>query len=167
MGIAIAMLYRADRGHWSLMLLATVPLALWIYLGESGRNSVLVGLSLAFIILPVARLEAQGRLSIPPLLTFLGAASYSIYLAHVVCVSAAARLVEGRPYWLITSFTAAAGIAGGLAYYFIVERSLLRVAPGDRRHQRLTGEEPLPAAFSEVVEASPRSSVRRPKRPKA
>lgn len=163
MGMAIAILYRKGFGHWWLMLFAPFPAALWIYLGSSSANSVLVGLALALVILPVARLEAEGHLTIPRALTFLGAASYSIYLAHVVCVSAASRLVRGDSYWVITLVAAAVGIAGGLAYYFLVERRILRVAPGDRRHERLTGEEPPERSPSQPEEASPQSSAHHPK----
>ena len=149
MGIAIAMLYRAGHGHWGLFLLAPIPFAVWLWLGAERDWSVLVGLSLALIILPLTQLEAQGRFKVPALLTFLGAASYSIYLAHGMGVSLAARLVRNRPYWMVATATIATGVALGLAYFFIVERTVLRVAPGDKRRQRLTGEEPpLPTSSS-------------------
>lgn len=152
MGIVIAMMYRAGRGHWLIMLLAPLPFAAWVLLGGAREWSVLVGLSLAFLILPLAQLEAEGRLKVPYVLTFLGAASYSIYLAHNLCISVIARVVRGEPYWIVASTAVGAGVTGGIFYYFIIERQLLRVAPGDRRHQRLTGEEP------EVTGRPPQSS---------
>jgi exopolysaccharide production protein ExoZ len=155
MGVGIAVLYRSGRGHWSMLLLAPFPLLLWIALGAKPEWSVLVGASLALIILPLARMETSGRLKIPAILTFLGAASYSIYLAHAFSISLAARLVRGEPYWVVAIATAAFGLLGGLAYFFIVERPLLRVAPGDRRRQRLTGEEaPTPNLQKVVVQPS-------------
>jgi len=142
MGIGIAVAYRARGGHPALLMFAPFPFILWILLGASRDWSVLVGLSFALIILPIAQMEANGRFTVPRLLTFLGAASYSIYLAHDLFISIAARLFRDQPYWLVLAGTAAAGLAGGLVYFFVVERPALRIAPGDRRHQRLTGEEP-------------------------
>jgi len=103
---------------------------------------VLVGLSLALTMLPVAQLEERGRFTVPRALTFLGAASYSIYLAHGLAISVAARAVRGLPYLAVVGATMLAGVAGGIIYHLLVERRLLRLAPGDRRHERLTGEEP-------------------------
>ncbi len=76
-------------------------------------------------------------------------------------------LLEGNSYAFMVAVNVVWGIGIGLLYYWLVERPLLRVARNDPRHERLTGAEPLPAALSEVLEASPRSSKRRPKRPKA
>jgi peptidoglycan/LPS O-acetylase OafA/YrhL len=142
MGIAAAVLYRRRRGHPALFVLAPVPLILWLMLGADRDWSVLVGLSFALIILPVAQLERQGRFKVRYGLTFLGAASYSIYLAHGLAISATGRLFHDQPYWLVAIATAIAGVSAGIAYFMILERPLLRVAPGDRRHERLTGEEP-------------------------
>jgi peptidoglycan/LPS O-acetylase OafA/YrhL len=146
MGVAIAILYRAGRGHVAWLLLSPIPLVIWILLGMQRNQSVLVGLALAMAMLPVAQLEEKGRLKVPSALTFLGAASYSIYLAHGVAISAISRLFRDMPYWLVAGGTMIAGVAAGLAYFFAVERPLLRLAPGDKRHQRLTGEELRQAA---------------------
>lgn len=146
MGISVAILYRSHRGHPALLLLAVVPFTVWLLLGASRDWSVLVGLALAFTILPVAQLEAEGRFKVPYFLTFLGAASYSIYLAHGTAISLAARVLHGQVYLLLLPGTVAAGVVGGLIYFFAVERPTLRVAPGDKRHQRLTGEEPVQPA---------------------
>jgi peptidoglycan/LPS O-acetylase OafA/YrhL len=141
MGIVLAVLYREERGDARLLLLAPLPFIAWLVLGAQRDWSVLVGLSLALVILPVARLESEGRLKIPYVLTFLGAASYSIYLVHGVAISAVARLGRDQPYWLVATSCAIVGVTAGIAYFFLFERPVLRVAAGDRRHQRLTGEE--------------------------
>jgi exopolysaccharide production protein ExoZ len=145
MGISVAVLYRAGRGHYALLLAAIAPFSFWIFLGSRPDWSVLVGVAFAFVILPVTRLEHDGHLKIPRSLTFLGAASYSIYLVHAPAISAIARLFRGQSYGLIVISMAVAGLAAGLLYFFIVERTALRIAPGDRRRQRLTGEEGPPS----------------------
>lgn len=144
MGAATAMLYRAGRGHIAWLLLSPIPLLIWIMLGAPRDYSVLVGLALAMAMLPVAQLEEKGRFKVPHALTFLGGASYSIYLAHGIAMSAIARLFRDMPYWVIAGGTMLAGLAAGLAYFYAVERPLLYRAPDDRRQQRLTGEEPQP-----------------------
>ena len=140
-GIVAAVLYRKRRGRPGFLLVAALPVAGWIALGADRDWSILVGLSLALVMLPIAQLEAEGRFKVPHLLSFLGAASYSIYLAQGLGIAAIARLLVHEPYWLVASGTTAAALATGLAYFFLIERPVLRIAPGDRRHQRLTGEE--------------------------
>ncbi len=65
----------------------------------------------------------------PYFLTYLGAASYSIYLAHGVAISAIGRLFHDLPYWVVAGGTTLAGLAAGLAYFYAVERPVLRLAP--------------------------------------
>jgi peptidoglycan/LPS O-acetylase OafA/YrhL len=80
-------------------------------------------------------LERSGRLAGPTWLLPPGAASYSIYLSHVVAASAlmwgAIQLNGGAlGAEAMALLLAAAGIAGDFAYHFVVERPTLRVVRG-------------------------------------
>lgn len=114
MGIAAYLAVR--RGWQSPLLLAfsTVPLMIWLFLGATRELSPLVGLAFA-IALPAALRWKQTPFQ------QLGAASYSIYLAHGLAISIAARI------WPIPFVLLIAGVVGGLIYYAAVERPILRI----------------------------------------
>jgi len=118
-GIAAAVLYRRGHAHPAWTVCALAALAAWIGLGALEACRPLVGLALAFVIAPIAQLERE-HFSVPRWLVLLGAASYSIYLAHAPLVSIAARFAgEGTlPVAVLL------GIAGGLGYHALVERPL-------------------------------------------
>ncbi len=65
MGVAVAVLYRAERGHVLWLLVAPIPIAVWIMLGMQRDQSVLVGLGLAMGMLPIAQLEQKGCIKVP------------------------------------------------------------------------------------------------------
>ena len=88
------------------------------------------GTAAAAIILGSARLEAMGALSIPRALQTLGALSYSLYLTHVVTESLFIRLAMKLPAAVRTPESVAivislAGLAGGWAFWRLIERPLL------------------------------------------
>jgi exopolysaccharide production protein ExoZ len=126
-GIAVAVLCARVRPKPAVALLGIVPFGIWIWLGATKEQSVLVGLAIACLILPIISAERQGRLTIPKWLIFLGAASYAIYLIHLVVLSAVVRALpgfSGIPMFLVA---ATVGLASGVIYYWIVERPLLRL----------------------------------------
>lgn len=128
MGVAAA---AAFRGGWGSALWygpASVPLLAWIGLGARNDMSVLVGLAIAVTIVPVAQWERSRTLVIPRNVLFLGAASYSIYLVHVIAISTVSRLVSGWPLMLTGSVVT--GVIAGLVYHIAVERPLLHGAFG-------------------------------------
>ncbi len=124
MGVAAAAAFQRGWGSPRWYGLASVPFLVWIGLGAKNDLSVLVGLAIAFTIVPVAQWERTGTLIIPRYVLFLGAASYSIYLVHVIAISTVARLVSGWP--LVMTGSIAAGIIAGLVYHIVIERPLLR-----------------------------------------
>lgn len=123
-GVASCWTVRNGRGDWRWAVAAVVPVLAWIALGAERPWSPLVGLAIACVLPPLIRAEMRGAFTVWPALVFLGAASYSLYLAHGLAISIAARL--GGAY-LPLAMTA--GVAGGLAYYFAVERPILRYVP--------------------------------------
>ena len=93
------------------------------------------GLGAALAVLGAASLERAGRLSVPRSLSFLGEASYAIYLAHAPVVYAAtagalalAPQLRQAPVLLFVLVTAAA-LAAGVAFHLWLERPLLDRLP--------------------------------------
>lgn len=108
-------------------------LAPTIQLADDGAWARLVfGPAAALILIGSVELERSGRLAVPSWLVPLGSASYAIYLTHVVTESAlmrgamhlnSAALGAGAMALLL----AAAGVIGGFAFHFAVERPVLRL----------------------------------------
>ncbi|TCT07742.1 acyltransferase family protein [Aquabacter spiritensis] len=104
------------------------------------------GLPFAGVLLGLLLWERAGLARVPGWLTFLGDASYTIYLTHFALVSLMAKvgLLLGLPtllppllYWLAMS---AAAVAGGALLYVLIEKPLLH------RVRRVGGGRPgLPA----------------------
>jgi len=128
MGVAAAMAFRRGWGGIRWFALASLPLLLWIILGARTDMSVLIGLTIALIIVPVAGWERGGTKIVPRPFLFLGAASYSIYLVHAVAISVVTRLVSGWAWMMLTAV--GASITVGLIYHLAVERPLLRLDLG-------------------------------------
>jgi len=103
--------------------------------GWFGRG-VLVGLTAgvgaACILLGAALLERRSRLTIPRWLVLLGDASYSIYLIHLMAISAVARFAYAHwrhlpvPIggWMLLFILLGVGV--GIVTHYVVERPLLR-----------------------------------------
>ncbi len=90
------------------------------------------GLGSAILLVGAVELERRGRLVVPGFLAFLGDASYSVYLVHVVALSIAAKLLRrladsgvALPPALVFVALAAGGVAAGLAFHVVVETRLL------------------------------------------
>lgn len=93
------------------------------------------GLGAAMAVLGAAGLERTRGMAVPRWLTFLGEASYAIYLAHApVIYAAAAGLLAVAPSirqhpLILFALVAAASLAAGLAFHLWVERPLLARLP--------------------------------------
>lgn len=124
-GVAAAFAFHRGWGDRRWYGLACLPLLLWIALGARTNMSILVGFAIAFSIVPVARWEQSKTTVMPRYALFLGAASYAIYLVHVVAISTVSRLVSGWPLMMTVSISA--GIVAGLLYHIVIERPLLRL----------------------------------------
>ncbi|MGE8142640.1 acyltransferase family protein [Novosphingobium sp. NPDC080210] len=129
MGIAVAVLSRRGWAPDWLLPIGAAFFAIWLGLGADPRLSPLTGLAFALIVLPVIRHERAGSFGVPSWLTFLGAASYAIYLVHKPVISVVARIYSANPYGLF-ALAVLAGTAAGIAYYWLVERRLLQLKFG-------------------------------------
>jgi len=89
------------------------------------------------VVLGLAEAERSGGLRVPRLFSFLGAASYAIFLAHVPALSLLAKLAvaAGLPrklhHGVAFVLVVALAIVAGVAFYLLVERPLLKAL--DRR----------------------------------
>lgn len=84
----------------------------------------LFGLAMALALVAIVRQELEHAVKVPKSLTYLGGASYSIYLVHNPICALTVRIFYGWIPALIASF--AFGLAAGIAYHLMVERPLLR-----------------------------------------
>ncbi len=94
------------------------------YLGQAGR--ALFGLSAAALIAGLAAAERAGRLRGGAGLTFLGSASYSIYLVHTPLLTAVLSAVRLLPVAVALAALTLVGIAGGIAFHLAIDRPALR-----------------------------------------
>lgn len=144
-GVCVAFLAQRGRGHPLLILLSILPFVLWIHLGANESDRVWLGIAFALIILPVVKLEWRGKLNVPPLLVFLGGASYAIYLVHLPIVSAVSRLLAHQSGTFIFTACSLMGLVGGSAYFWCYERPALKFAADLSRmlaRRRLRGAGP-------------------------
>jgi exopolysaccharide production protein ExoZ len=140
---AIAVLIRSGFSSFARSALA-VGAALWIVgilfyvrLGTAYEDVptsiMLLGLPFVFIVYGAAALELRGGWYRHALLERLGDASYSIYLGHVLVLSALGRAFERFPVhgWLVEgTFVAVCVIAVncvGILSYTYLERPILRL----------------------------------------
>jgi len=86
------------------------------------------GSASACIIIGLVGSERHYRFAVPRALSFLGEASYAIYLTHypVMIALGKAALRIDAPAWMLFTAMAAATLAAGVAFHIIVERPLLR-----------------------------------------
>lgn len=93
----------------------------------------LYGAASAMILLGLVELERSGRLRVPGWCVALGAASYAIYLVHVVVQSFVLNawfrttVTQSMPEWALFAALVALPLIGGLIFHRLVERPMLRL----------------------------------------
>jgi exopolysaccharide production protein ExoZ len=102
----------------------------------------LFGLAMALLIVDLVRRERAGQVRVSRWLTFLGAASYSIYLVHDPVTGQAARLFHNWAASFVACFVVGAG--AGIAYHLLVERPALRWFRPTSREAALKSPQPSP-----------------------
>ena len=161
LGVGIAWVWRsAPRrlGVWAVGL-AMLGFGLGLVFGYGGvddvralndpwnglRRAAVWGLPSALLVFGVVRMErtdrAPGRLSRAA--AFMGDASYSIYLVHVLVIRALGRLFESGmvalPGDAVVGLTVVASLAAGAVVHVWIERPMLkpmRPSTGGRGHER-------------------------------
>lgn len=131
MGMGVAYLARGVAKHYAALILIFggimfSALLAWPFFLE---NRVLFGLPFSALVLGGILLEQQDKIAFPRPLTFLGDASYSIYLVHNPLVSLTSRLVSkmhGFASWGIAMLLGViASVFVGVLYHWFVERPLI------------------------------------------
>ena len=138
MGIGVAWVLRHRRARhasWLLTAGAAVLVATLLYGGWRGAVHdelyLVSGAGAALAMLGAVELERSGRLWVPRWMSFLGDASYAIYLIHDPVVSAAAHMgfrLDARLHWPIMIWMmifVGLGAMAGCALHVWVERPLL------------------------------------------
>jgi exopolysaccharide production protein ExoZ len=93
--------------------------------------NVLYGLAAALMVLGLAVLERDWGLRVPGTLTFLGEASYSIYLVHFPALSAATKVTLSlnkllrAPDSIVFITAASAALGAGVLFHLAVEKPLM------------------------------------------
>jgi len=112
--------------------------ALYLQYWGSARAIMAFGVGAALIVAALCEFELSGRLRIPLALALLGDASYSIYLVHFLAISAAAKVVsrwhEVLPGPAAFFLLVLAGVMGGLAAHFAIERPIMELWRRGSRH---------------------------------
>lgn len=83
--------------------------------------SVIFGLGLALMLLPLVRAERAGWVKVGPVLLLLGNASYAIYLVHQPLVAALSRMLASSGGMVSFLAIVAAGTIGGIVYHKLYE----------------------------------------------
>lgn len=95
-------------------------------------STLLYGIAAFLLVIGSVRAESAGQLRVPPMMTFLGDASYSLYLVHYPVIALVAKLTMGAPVYAVFAMMVAAATAAGSGFHLMVERPLLKAASGLR-----------------------------------
>ncbi|MEO1969788.1 MAG: acyltransferase [Sphingomonadaceae bacterium] len=127
-GIIAAWCFVNGKGPNNLVLIAVGIVFLGMYFWIDNRfYSVVFGLGLALLILPIVRLEHSGRIAIGPVLKLFGNASYAIYLIHYPLVNNLARRIDGVDSLFLWVILIAISAVAGISYHKLFEAPALRL----------------------------------------
>lgn len=151
MGCFCALTWTAIRKPWPLLFIAAGVVALCVSVAVGDRigsplvvqwRSVYFGVPAFFAVLGAVSLEGRMNRVAPKALRVLGDASYSLYLSHVLVISAVGRLYARFALatlgpWLGTLLCIAAAIVAGYLSFKFIERPLNNAL---KRAAQRTGE---------------------------
>ena len=143
MGMAACFVYRKGEVRvwqaWTMTVLGA-SLFIWASAMRASRPTeylrpldLCFGVGAALLVLGLAILERREHVVVPAFLTFLGEASYSIYLTHAPIISLFAKLLLHAKYELPASLIfcvlSVVGVIVGALFHIWVERPLLKWLP--------------------------------------
>lgn len=137
------------RNHPMLTVSGLLLLVAFFLTPANRLYSVIFGLGLALILLPIVRMETEGRLRIAAPLVLLGNASYAIYLVHVPLMSVLVRVGRGIDPLLLAAIAILVSAAVGIAYHKWLELPLLNAV---RRLLRPGGKPKPPVPVHDAAE---------------
>ena len=103
----------------------------WIPNGTTLWQTIQFGVASGLIVVGVAQLDLNGKVVIPQAFSFIGEASYSIYLSHLLFISIGCRLLKRidaiLPLTPVVSVLALACISvlGGVLVHLLLEKPLI------------------------------------------
>ncbi len=129
---------RVGSNHIRNMLIGFAIYVLFIalhmrYSAQGPWLRIVAGAGLTLAIVSLAQREASSGFRVPRLLTFLGDASYSIYLSHFMIVWGLSRVcfrIDGRLHFPLFCYVAViliVAISAGVIVHMFLERPLLRL----------------------------------------
>lgn len=145
-GILAAWCFMNRRATWNAALVvAGLAMCGAFFVIDDRLWSVVFGLGLALLLLPLVRAERAGIVRVGPTLLLLGEASYAIYLVHYPLASGLARLFTRHGSEFAFAAICLASISVGVAYHMGYERPALRLA------RRWTGPPRTPTAQARIA----------------
>lgn len=123
MGMLAAVAFRKGWTSTALLVPSMLAFACWALMGAERNESVVVGAGIALLIPVLAGWERHGRVQVGRIWQFMGEASYSLYLVHLVAISIVARLFD--TWYLVLTSAVTASLVAGIGYHLVVERRLL------------------------------------------
>ena len=145
-GIAAAWCVLSGRAKQGWLPAAAGLMLAAAYIAWNDRAfTILFGLGVALVLIPLVRLEQSGHIAVARPWVLLGDASYAIYLIHLPLLSIVVRVVKAPLPAALLCILASA--AAGAAYHLFVERPLLARARA-RSRRRGDNEAAVQAASS-------------------
>jgi peptidoglycan/LPS O-acetylase OafA/YrhL len=125
-GIFAAWCFIHRRVQWNPVLFLSGLVVAASFLTIGGRQyTVVFGLGVTLMLLPVVRAEVAGRLKVGKSLILLGDASFAIYLVHHPMVSVLVRMLSGTPPLVALAITVTVPLVAGILYHKIVEQPII------------------------------------------
>jgi peptidoglycan/LPS O-acetylase OafA/YrhL len=124
--VAWCFIHRRLRQNAFVFLMGLFCTASFFVAADRGF-SVIFGLGVALMLLPILRIEAAGHMKFGNALILLGDASFAIYLVHHPMISLLVRGMANFPPLAAVALTIAVPIVVGLLYHKSVEVPIIRV----------------------------------------
>jgi exopolysaccharide production protein ExoZ len=112
----------------ALLFVAGLVVAATYFLVDDRGFTVIFGLGVAMMLLPIIRTETAGYLKSGSTLILIGDASYSIYLLHHPMISVLVRALKDANPLIALAITIIAPLIAGIIYHKLFELPALKVA---------------------------------------
>ena len=112
---------------WLMMISGAILFLVGALLTSDERYlTILYGIASLLLLIGGIQLERSGAIRIPSAMTFLGNASYSVYLVHFALISAGAKILMLNDVGALTAgpVLVAIGIGGGVVFHLLIEKPL-------------------------------------------
>jgi peptidoglycan/LPS O-acetylase OafA/YrhL len=111
----------------ALLFVAGLVMSSTFFLVADRDFSVIFGLGIAMMLLPIVRIETAGHFKAGRALILLGDASFAIYLVHHPMISVLVRVMVNASPLVALVLTIAIPLVSGLLYYKLIEMPIIRL----------------------------------------